>query len=58
MSPAKAHNYLNLQTQVWQPDVVFLHNNLCLLGNLEIRGMTLGQGHDTPLGYTEHLCKV
>ena len=29
-------------------------NNLCLSGNLEIRVMTFGQSHDTPLGYKEH----
>ena len=33
------YTYLKL-FQVWQPDVVFLHNNLCLFGDLEIRGMS------------------
>ena len=35
-----------------------MENKPCLAGDLEIRGMTLGQGHDTPLGHKEHLCKV
>ena len=32
--------------------------NPCLSVDIEIKGITLGQGHDTFLAYKEHLRKV
>ena len=57
MLPAKVTDYLKLIHR-WQSNVVFLRNNLCVSDDLEIRGMTLGQAHDIPLGYKEDFCKV
>ena len=56
MSLAKVHDYLNL-IQIWQPDVVFLYNDLCLYDDHK-KGMIVGQGRTTPLGFIEHTCKV
>ena len=31
---------------------------VCVHYDLDIGGMTLGQGHDTPLGHGQQLCEV
>ena len=31
---------------------------LCVHFDLDLEGMTLGQGHDTPLGHRQQLCEI
>ena len=34
------------------------HFRVCMQCNLDVRYMTLGHGHDTPLGHGQQLCEI
>ena len=48
-----------IQIQYGSEDVLPGHNFwVCVHFDLDLRDLTLGQGHDTPLGHEQQLCKI